>query len=272
MAFGFQLPVFDQISEMLCQRGYAVLSYDKRTCGAFNQCAENDYPAPKDNLTTDTLVADVRAAIEFLAMQPNVHGERLFLVGHSQGAKLAVKAMALDARVRASVMLAGNYHPIDDLLEAQIDSSQQRLDSAGVSPNHQRQVLAPVVGMLEELRAAQRGEPGDGHAFLKSWIELDERSPDLVAKLDRPIMSLGGGYDWNVPPSEIEAWRRWFMRIPNNPGHRAEVIPCVTHALNCITEPDPIRLTPKDVGRHVYPEVVQRIAGFFEQLRVAGER
>lgn len=42
---------------------------------------------------------------------------------------------------------------------------------------------------------------------MKSWIELDDRATALVQHLDRPVLALGGEYDWNVPPEDVRAWQ-----------------------------------------------------------------
>lgn len=264
MAFGFSIPVFDQLGDMLRDRGYAVLSYDKRTCGAFNRCATNPYPPPSPEITIDTLVDDVEATVEFLANRRDIDPRRIALVGHSQGAKLALEAMARDHRVSAAVMLAGNHRPIDALVNAQLEASRKRLRAANVSPDQLSRALTPISALYEQLKVARHGADGPGYAFLRSWIELDERAPDHITGLGRPVLALGGGYDWNVPPEEVRAWERTFERTHPNPGHQAEVIPCVTHALNCIDEPDATRLSPANIGKKVHAEVVERITAFFE--------
>ena len=80
-------------------------------------------------------------------------------------------------------------------------------------------------------------------------------APDLARKLDRPLLVLGGRYDYNVAASETESWARWLSESPRAP-HRVRVLDCVTHALNCITQKDPMRITPDDIGRDLAPDVV----------------
>ena len=96
-----------------------------------------------------------------------------------------------------------------------------------------------------------------------SWLELASKAPELARKLDRPLLVLGGSYDYNVVPSEIEAWARWLEGSPRAP-HRVRVLPCVTHALNCIAQPDPRRITPDDIGHDLAPALIEEIARFLE--------
>ena len=74
---------------------------------------------------------------------------------------------------------------------------------------------------------------------------------------------LGGSYDYNVAPSEIEAWASWLDASPRAP-HRVRMLACVTHALNCITQPDPRQIKPEDVGHELAPALIEEIARFLE--------
>jgi hypothetical protein len=42
------------------------------------------------------------------------------------------------------------------------------------------------------------------------------------------------------------------------------VLDCVTHALNCIVQPDPKRITPADIGHDISPELVREVVGFLD--------
>ena len=42
------------------------------------------------------------------------------------------------------------------------------------------------------------------------------------------------------------------------------VLDCVTHALNCITQPDATRIKPDDIGRDISPEVLGEVSRFLD--------
>jgi hypothetical protein len=100
-----------------------------------------------------------------------------------------------------------------------------------------------------------------------SWIDLATKAPEVARKLDRPLLVLGGSYDYNVVPSEIESWARW-LDGSSRAAHRVRVLDCVTHALNCIVQPDPTRITPGDIGHDLSPELLREIADFLDAHRV----
>lgn len=85
-----------------------------------------------------------------------------------------------------------------------------------------------------------------------SWLEIAKKAPLVARDIDQPLLVLGGGYDFNVAVSEIDSWDQWLTAA--KPGrHRIKVFPCVTHALNCITEPNPARVRETDIGREIHP-------------------
>ncbi len=131
MAFGFDIPVFAQISESLQEDGIAVLRYDKRSCTSFNDTCDNDYPLPESDIKTSDFATDAVVATTWLADQEGIDPEGIFVVGHSQGGALMPAILAGNANLAGGVSLAGNFRPIDVLLRFQLDSSLTLLEAAG---------------------------------------------------------------------------------------------------------------------------------------------
>ncbi|MEO5728346.1 MAG: hypothetical protein ABI134_35845, partial [Byssovorax sp.] len=68
LGFGFELPVYQRLAAALAARGFAVYRYDKRTCGAFNDCADNGpssipYSMLAEAFSTSEYVHDAEAAL-----------------------------------------------------------------------------------------------------------------------------------------------------------------------------------------------------------------
>jgi len=83
----------------------------------------------------------------------------------------------------------------------------------------------------------------------------------LEAARDRSaaLLIIGGGYDWNVPPVEVSSWEQHLQGSAG--GFGTAVVGCVTHAMNCVLEPDWREITAGDIGRGVDPAVIELIAG-----------
>jgi hypothetical protein len=266
MTFGFDIPVFKELAEGLQGNGIAVLTYDKRTCGPFNGCADNGYPTPQADLTVDDFVSDATAAVEYLRTRPEVDAGRITVIGHSQGAEFITVMLLADPELASGVMIGGPYRPIDQIIEAQLDFTLQLIEQQGMS-REQALALPPVASLAETVdgvKAIRAGgtEPvaGTSAEFWNSWFDLHDRTIADAKEIEQPLLVLNGEMDWNVPVTEAESWRQYLESL----GVDAKVItlPCVTHALNCVQGTNPLAITPADIGHHVAPEVIDALATF----------
>ncbi len=271
MSFGRDIPVFAELGDALQDAGFVVLRFDKRSCGPFNGCADNGYaPTDPDAVTIDTFVEDVEGGLAFLASQPEVDAERLFFVGHSKGASYAPRLLTDHPQLRAGVMLAAPFVTIDRALVQQAEKLEEILVATGASEAQIDAALADVRAIAADVTALHEGTfagtriGGLPVAYWNSWLRLGEEAPALAAALDRPLLVLSGGYDWNVPQAETEAWAAHFgERSP----HETRIVPCVTHALNCIDNPDWMKIRPGDIGAHVDPAVIEELLSFLAARR-----
>jgi len=266
MTFGFDIPVFKELAEGLQSGGIAVLTYDKRTCGPFNGCADNGYPTPSADLTVDDFVADTTAAVEYLRTRPEVDPDRISVIGHSQGAEFITVMLAADPELASGVMIGGPYRPIDQIIETQLDFTVQLIEQQGMT-EEQALALPPVVSLadvVDGVKAIRDGgtEPvaGTSAEFWNSWFDLHDRTLSAAAEMDQPLLVLNGEMDWNVPVTEAESWRQYLESV----GANAEVqtLPCVTHALNCVQGTNPLAITPADIGHSVDSKVIDAIVTF----------
>jgi uncharacterized protein len=269
MMFGFEVAVFRDLAAGLADAGYVVLRYDKRTCTRARGCA-NNYPEPSDAIVIDEFVADVEAGITWLARRAEVDAKRVYLVGHSQGASFAPKLLGRRPELAAAIMLAGPYHPIDQGLAYQAGFVRELLRKSGVPDAQIDAQLASLDQAVADLARLREGRfsgaaiMGVPVGFWRSWLALTDEVPTLVPGLTKPLLALSGDYDWNVPRTETETWERAFAALDRNPGHKAVVLPCISHALNCISEPDWTKITPDAIGRHVHPSVLDAVRGFLD--------
>ncbi len=260
MSFGLDVAVFRDLAEGLRDRGYAVLRYDKRTCTSVSGC-DNDYPTPGAALVVSDFVDDASAALDWLADQPDVDPDRLVLAGHSQGATFAPHLMTERADLVAGVMLAGEYRPIDELVAWQADSSRALLLELGYTDADANAVLSDLDAMVADLAALRAGTfTGVSVRFWEDWLDLTDAAPDLARTLDRPLLAVSGDYDWNVPPSETELWADLFDEVGGE--HHGVVLPCLTHALNCIAQPDWMAIDAEDIGGEVDISLLDEVGAF----------
>ena len=95
------IPVLGQMAAALVDAGFLVVRYDKRGVGQSGGRAETT--------TISDYADDVRAIVTWLEKQrKDVDKDRIGVVGHSEGAWVAMLAAARDKRVAAVTLIAGS--------------------------------------------------------------------------------------------------------------------------------------------------------------------
>jgi dipeptidyl aminopeptidase/acylaminoacyl peptidase len=200
------------IAHILNGAGYVVLSFDYKGWG--------DSDGPSSRLAPYSRVADVQAALSFLAAQPEADPERLGLYGTSYGGATVVFVAAIDPRVKCVVSVVGigngarwmrsvrhpdEYHDLLDRSAADRTSRALTGKSEFVERN---EILLPDRQSAELAAAARRLVPGaidkipleyvdDTLGFNPEWV-VDRIAP-------RPVLFITSDNDRLVPPQESES-------------------------------------------------------------------
>jgi uncharacterized protein len=168
--------IFAQLANALSNDGYAVLRYDKRSCGK----------SGGEFARRDRLIADARDVIAFLRAQPGIDPARIFVLGHSEGGELAPSIAIADEKLAGIVLLAPPALPLEQILMQQflrIVPAEQR---ASVRQKEQTQLDAIAAGK----------KSGADAAWLRSSFGIDPAS--LIAKVPCPILIVQGVKDIQV--------------------------------------------------------------------------
>ncbi len=273
LGFGFEFPIYRLLATALARHGYAVYRYDKRTCGQFNGCSEGGFTSIPFNMletefATKEYVGDAIGAMDAVQRMPAIDPRRTFFIGHSEGGQLVPLLLAERPTVRAGVMLAPPFHSMTIVLEQQSERLRWAYSKIGDS----KRAAEEGDSLRDAARALSNIEKGTylGGLILgqppglwASWLDIAKKAPLVARELNRPLLVLGGGYDYNVGASEIEHWAHWLADAKDT-RHRVKIFDCVTHALNCITEPDPSRMKDSDIGRNIDASVIGEMVMFLE--------
>lgn len=271
LGFGFEFPVYAELSSELVRLGYVVARYDKRTCVEIGLCRAADENLhdwssfSHDDIVVDDFAEDAKAAYHKLGVYDFVDMRRVVFVGHSQGAQLVPRLLTELRHVPAGVMLTPPYRDVAALLHQQGRLLIRVMRQAGkqhrVREGHE---LLHAAKLLRALKQGRRTPPrilGQPVALWRSWIQASEEAPRLAQSLQRPLLVVGGTYDYNVDPDEM---RLWSQRLLGS-RHHVAVLPCVTHALNCISQSDPLRIEPHDIGHRIAEGLVSELGAFLHQ-------
>lgn len=99
------------LADHLSRKGIAVLRYDDRGTAE----STGDFSAA----TTEDFAKDAQGALAFLRQDPRIDGERLGIVGHSEGGLIATMLAASPEKLAHVVLMAGPGVPGDIVLETQ---------------------------------------------------------------------------------------------------------------------------------------------------------
>ncbi len=168
--------VFAQLANALSNDGYAVLRYDKRSCGK----SGGTYPV------RDRLIADARDAIAFLRAQTGIDPSRIFVLGHSEGGELAPSIAIADGRLRGIVLMAPPALPLEQIIMQQVLRQTPPADRAATEKREAAHLAAIASGKAK----------GPGNAWLRSSFGIDPAK--VIASVPCPILIVQGAKDVQV--------------------------------------------------------------------------
>jgi len=102
--FGRKLALYAIMAKTLAERGYIVLTFDFRGFG------ESEDPHKFETFSDLDFVQDISSAMNYLSELKQVDISKLYAVGHSFGAGVAVSAGIRDVRVRKVISISPGRH------------------------------------------------------------------------------------------------------------------------------------------------------------------
>jgi dienelactone hydrolase len=244
----------------LASRGVAVARFDKVSY------AHPDVAGRPGFTMVDEYVPHALGAVHLLQRQPGVDPGRVFVLGHSGGGRAAPRVAATEPSVAGMVILAGDAAPLS---RAAVRVAHHL---ATLHPGPEAQAIVESISRQAD-RVDSPGLTSDmpGTDLLFGWPAsywLDLRRYDQVAtaaNLDRPMLVLQGGRDYQVTVEEDLA--RWRTGL----AHRSDVTIHVHDADDHLFFPGdaPALATDHESPQHVDPAVVTEIADWLAPRRGA---
>ena len=108
---------FLQIAEYLSSRGLAVLRFNKRGVGLNGTILDASIV---NNATYQNYKSDAEKALKVLVAQPEVDGNDITVLGHSEGAIVAPRIALENKEVKKIVLMSATAENLRDLLEFQL--------------------------------------------------------------------------------------------------------------------------------------------------------
>jgi pimeloyl-ACP methyl ester carboxylesterase len=247
---GVHSDVYRKLAWALAQRGIASVRFDKRGIGA------SPFSGDLSAVTFGDFVGDAAAGARALAADRRF--TKVVLVGHSEGALLAVRAANLGAPVAGVVTMAGMGRPFTVVLREQL---ARQMDSAQLAA-YDRTVSAyladgPMPAVDSSLRMLLNPSV---RRFLQTESAIDPAAE--ARRLPVPLLVLQGATDIQVSVQDAEALRT------ARPQAEVHILPETSHMFVHAASRDPVAQAPgySDPAAPLVPELVPLIAGFVERV------
>ena len=188
------IPLFAQLAADLAERGFVVLRYDKRGVGQSGGRLET--------VTLQEYADDAVAAVKWLDKRKDVDRRRITVIGHSEGAAIAMLAAAREKKIASLVLMEAMGTPGVDLILEQQQASLDRLNvPEGERPSKvelQKKILdAAISGQGWEALPPEIRARADS-PWYRSLLTFDPAA--VMPRIKQPVLIVHGELDKEVLP------------------------------------------------------------------------
>jgi uncharacterized protein len=248
-----RLNALHEIAVALSDQGIASLRFDKRGVGD----SAGDYweTGFYDHVT------DAAAALDFLKSQPQIRPDKLFLLGHSEGALIATRLAATGSQVAGIILLAGPAQNGEQVLLWQsarivkgmrgpnkwlidlfhIDTrkaQQKQLDKLKRSTKNSMRIQ-----LVARLNAK----------WLREFMAYDPAGD--LSKIQAPVLAITGTKDIQVDPADLDR-----MAALVRSEFESHAVPDLTHLLRSESGEASLSTYKQQIARPLDSRVLQLIS------------
>ena len=198
---------FRQLADALGRRGIAVLRMDDRGTGASGGTFKGS--------TSADFAEDARAGLAYLRTRPEIRGDRLAVLGHSEGALIAPMVAEKEPALRAIVLLAGIAQPGRTALHFQLKNMIEH--NTKLTPEMRDSQIAEIPKRID----AMMDDP-----WMKFFLTYDPAP--TMRRVKTPVLILTGSRDQQAVPEQV-ALQEAAFKEGGNKDVTARVLPDVNH-------------------------------------------
>jgi pimeloyl-ACP methyl ester carboxylesterase len=253
------IPLHAQLAGQLADEGYIVLRYDKRGVGQSGGRVET--------VTLQDYADDALAAVRFLSRRRDVDNRRIFVVGHSEGASVAMLA-GRERRIAALVLMGGIGTTGRDLI---LEQQQYMLEVTKIEDAEraekielQERILDAAIEQdgWEDLPSEVR--PLVDTPWYRSLLLFDAAA--VMPRVRQPVLVIHGELDRQVPPHHAERLAELAKARRNAPPVALEQLPGLNHLLVPARTGHVAEYASLE-AQAISPQVASTIAGWLRTLR-----
>ncbi len=194
----YGVPILANLAGAVSRAGFLAVRYDKRGYGQSG--------GRRESATMADLADDVRAIVKWLADRKDVDSKRIAVLGHGEGAWLALLAAARDKRIAGVISIDG---PSTTGAELMLEQQRHALDRLKASPAERAQ----KIDLQKKIQAAVlsgkgwEGVPGDLRKQVDTpWTQsvLSFDPARVVEDVRQPMLFIHAELDRQIPVSHVE--------------------------------------------------------------------
>jgi uncharacterized protein len=219
------IPVFGHLARGLVEAGFLVVRYDKRGVGQSGGRTES--------VTLSDYAEDARAIVRWLDKRQDVAKDRIAVVGHSEGAAVAMILASREKRVKAIVLIAG---PGTTGAELILEQQRHALDLLKLEASDR----AAKIALQEQIqKAVLTGAGWEGvpeglrrtadTPWFQSLLSFDPAK--LMKDVDQPVLIVQGDLDVQVPPHHADKLLTLAQARKKKVDAQVMKVPGVNHLL-----------------------------------------
>jgi pimeloyl-ACP methyl ester carboxylesterase len=219
------VPTIGQLAGAVAKAGYLVVRYDKRGFGQSGGRSESS--------TLVDQAEDVRSVVRWLSDRKDVDPKRIAVIGHSEGAWVAMLAASKERKLAAVVSLAGAGLTGSELI---LDQQQRALEQTSLSA----QDRASRVALQKQIHAAVLS--GKGWEGVPPNVRKEADTPWMQSVLTfdpaktledvrQPLLFVHGAIDLEVDPSNAEKLAEVARKESKSKSVELVVVRGVNHLL-----------------------------------------
>lgn len=265
-AMGIRPNTLKLLAEGLAEHGIATIRFDKRGSGANRSTVRLD-ESFSEFVAFDHFVADVGRAVEQLAAQPEVNPNRISILGHSEGAMLALVLTSEEdsPAVASLVLLAGAGRTLVEVVDEQF---RTQLGRAGATPEAldamSRELRRGVREIVEEGRLSAPVPPPAGilfgprqERFLTGFFGTD--SAALARSSTLPVIVVQGDADAQISVERDAQVLFDALRARGQGQEELVVLEGLSHNLKSVEN------NPLGIIGEIPPEAIKPIADWINR-------
>jgi pimeloyl-ACP methyl ester carboxylesterase len=219
------VPIFAQLAGQLAALGYAVVRYDKRGVGQSGGRLER--------VTLQDYAEDVIAGVRWLDRRKDVDDRRISVVGHSEGASVAMLAAAREKRIAGLVLIGGMGTTGRELILEQQQSALNVAKVVGSDRTDKVELQKKILDATVEEKGWEALPPEVRRAVDTPWYRslLVFDPSAIMPRISQPVFILHGGLDRQVLPHHADRLAEMAEARKKAPRTEVRQLPALNHLM-----------------------------------------